>query len=413
MRILMVAQFYPPTIGGEERMVRDLSVELTRRGHHIAVATLWHQGGSDYEVVDGVHVHRIRSASARMKPVFGDPARRYAPPFPDPGALVGLKNVIAQERPDIVHGHNWLVHSFLPLKRSSGAALVLSLHDYSLICANKRLDNAGRTCSGPAPVKCLRCSAGYYGVLKGTPITVSNAAMCTLGRAVVDLFLPVSEAVAAGSRLTKSNAPYRVVPNFFSDLPDRSPAVDAGQLLPELPREFILFVGDVSRDKGVDTLLEAHAQLAHRLPLVIVGRVRQPELISSVAHDVHVVGPLAHDLVLEAWRRATIGVVPSAIYPEPFGLVALEAMRFGRPVVASRIGGLPEVVVHGESGILVRPGDPGDLRHALESLVVDTALRQRLGRAAAQRSEVFSSGRVLPQVEQAYEVALSRKRDAD
>jgi glycosyltransferase involved in cell wall biosynthesis len=402
----MIAQFYPPTIGGEERMVHDLSVELAKRGHQVAVATLWHEGQQAREVSDGVTIYRIKSASARLGFLFGEKSRRYAPPIPDPGAVAGIKSVLAREQPEIVHGHNWLVHSFLPLRHRTGAALTLSLHDYSLVCANKRLLRLGKTCSGPAPVKCLVCSARHYGIAKGPPIAAGNALMYTAERSLVDLFLPVSEAVASLSRLAKTGAPYRVVPNFIRD-PDASTPVEG---LPALPDEFVLFVGDITDDKGVDVLLEAHAGLAERLPLVLVGRVRKPGLLTAAPADVHVVGPLQHDLVLEAWRRATIAVVPSSTYAEPFGLVALEAMSCGRPVIAARAGGLPEVVVDGESGILVRPGDAPDLRAALERLLADPDLRERLGSAAASRAGLFSVGTVLPQVEEAYSEALARRR---
>jgi glycosyltransferase involved in cell wall biosynthesis len=222
---------------------------------------------------------------------------------------------------------------------------------------------------------------------------------------LVDLFLPVSEAVASICGLARAGAPYRVVPNFIRDL--RSAPADG---LPELPGEFVLFVGDVTHDKGVDVLLEAHAGLAERLPLVLVGRVRRPELLAAAPPDVLVVGPLSHDLVLEAWRRATIAVVPSSTLPEPFGLVALEAMACGRPVIASRTGGLPEVVVDGESGILVRPRDVEDLRTALGRLTADQDLRDRLGSAATRRARLFSPASVLPQVEDAYGEALERRR---
>ena len=401
----MIAQFYPPTIGGEERMVHDLSVELAQRGHEVAVATLWHEGQEVREVADGVTIYRVKSASARLGFLFGEKSRRYAPPMPDPGALAGIRSVIARERPEVVHGHNWLVHSFLPLKRRADAPLLLSVHDYSLVCANKRLLHKGTTCSGPAAFKCLVCSARHYGPAKGLPIAVGNALMYASERALVDLFLPVSEAVASICGLARAGAPYRVVPNFIRDL--QSAPADG---LPELPGEFVLFVGDVTHDKGVDVLLEAHAGLAERLPLVLVGRVRRPELLAAAPPDVLVVGPLSHDLVLEAWRRATIAVVPSSTLPEPFGLVALEAMACGRPVIASRTGGLPEVVVDGESGILVRPRDVEDLRTALGRLTADQDLRDRLGSAATRRARLFSPASVLPQVEDAYGEALERRR---
>src|SRR5258708_3921801 len=119
MRILMLAQFYPPTIGGEERHVRNLSIELAARGHAVSVATLWHEGLAEYEMDQGVRIHRIRGTMQRMAALFSEQERQYAPPFPDPEALNAIRHILASEQPDIVHAHNWLVHSFTPLKQWS------------------------------------------------------------------------------------------------------------------------------------------------------------------------------------------------------------------------------------------------------------------------------------------------------
>src|SRR5919108_3633472 len=140
MRILMLAQFYYPSVGGgEETHVRTLSAALAARGHDVAVATFWNEGLAEFEIDRGVRIYRIRSTVQRAGWLFSETERRHAPPFPDPEALWALRRVIAHEQPEIVHAHNWLVHSFLPLQAWSNAGLVVTLHDYSLSCAKKRL----------------------------------------------------------------------------------------------------------------------------------------------------------------------------------------------------------------------------------------------------------------------------------
>src|SRR6185295_15847838 len=98
---------------------------------------------------DGVRVHRIRSTVQRAGGLFSELSRPHAPPAPDPEALRGLRRVIEFERPDVIHAHNWLVHSLTPLKRRIGFPLVMSVHDYSLVCANKRLMRREQVCEGP------------------------------------------------------------------------------------------------------------------------------------------------------------------------------------------------------------------------------------------------------------------------
>ncbi len=93
---------------------------------------------------------------SRVPGLAADPERAYAPPAPDPLAVRDLRQAIRRFRPDVVHAHNWLVHSYLPLERRSGAAFVLSLHDYSLVCATKRFFYKGGVCSGPGAAQVPR-----------------------------------------------------------------------------------------------------------------------------------------------------------------------------------------------------------------------------------------------------------------
>lgn len=422
MRILMVTQFYAPTIGGQERVVEDLSAELIRRGHHVAIAALQQGGLPPVSEVAGVRVYRMESTAGRFFHGYSDPERPHAPPAVDPKAMAELRRVIELETPDIVHGHDWLIHSFLPLKRRDGPGLVVTLHDHSLVCANKRLIRNGEACTGPGPAKCLRCSTSYYGVAKGPAIAVGNWSMSAAERRLVDLFLPVSQVVADAAGLRKRPDRHRVIPNFLSEQAD-DPAGE--HRLPGLPRRFVLFAGDVSADKGVRVLLEAHRLVENAPPLVLMGRVVEPEILTPAVGPeraslpqvlaapigtVRAVGAQPHAVVLDAFNRCTVAVVPSLMH-EAFGLVALEAMRAGRPVIASNIGGLRDIVSDGENGFLVPPGDIEALRAALAGVLADQALRRRLRTAAKRRAAEFTADRIVPQVEQAYEEVLTARRE--
>ena len=403
----MIAQFFAPVIGGEERMVENLSVELLRRGHDVAVATLHTCGSSEREVYKGIRVHRIRSLASRAGWLFSDPDRRHVPPAPDPEAMLGLKRVVEQERPDVVHAHNWLVHSFVPLKRWSRARLLVSLHDFSLVCATKRLMYRGTSpCSGPGPVKCLLCTRCVYGGFKGPSTTVLNWVAGVAERRAVDMFLPISDAVAERSGLVGSGLPFRVVPNF---LPEAGPdgSTNGDPRVSQLPAgEFLLYAGDLTLDKGVGVLLEAYAGVADAPPLVLIGRT-DPRVLAGQRHNenVLILGPWPYEALVEARRRCAVAIVPS-VWDEPFGMVALEAMAEGRPVIASNVGGLAELVVGGETGLLVPRRDRLALRSALELLISDRALRDEMGRAGRRRVAAFSARQIIPVVEQAYRDTL-------
>ncbi len=161
---------------------------------------------------------------------------------------------------------------------------------------------------------------------------------------------------------------------------------------PEAAPPEILFAGRLSREKGILELVEA----ANGMPLSVVGdgplRDRVPGARGFVPH--HELGPL--------YDRAAVVAVPS--HREGFGVVCAEAMAHGRPVVASAVGGLLDLVVDGETGLLVPPRDVGALRAALERLLGDADLRRRLGANARERiREHFSWPRVTDLTVAAYE----------
>ncbi|MFL5246911.1 MAG: glycosyltransferase family 4 protein, partial [Myxococcales bacterium] len=271
MRVLMLAQFYVPIIGGEERMVETMAVGLARRGHDVSVATLSRDDLPPYEERDGVRIHRVPSLAQRVQSLFSEGGRRHAMPAPDPVTLRALRRIVRRERPQVVHAHNWLVHSIVPLKRWSGAALVLSLHDMSLVCATKRFVRDGAPCTGPGLRRCVINASRHYGAPKGVPVALALRRMQPAVHNAVDMFLPVSRAVADGCSLDARVLPYEVMPNLLDDelYTDAHPeSVPTG-----LPYEaFALFVGDLVEEKGIDVLLDAYDGLDDPPPLVLIGR---------------------------------------------------------------------------------------------------------------------------------------------
>lgn len=400
----MLAQSFAPIVGGEERVVEDLSRELVARGHDVSIATLQQPGETTPGEVAGARVHTLRSTSYRITTTHQDTERRHAPPAPDPETVLDLQRVLRRERPQLVHAHNWIVHSYLPLARGSHSALALSLHDYGLICATKRLRRKDEVCSGPAPIKCQVCASRHYGPTKGLVAAFGTRSNESRLRRHVDVFLPVSSTVEELCRI-RPDEPSRVVPNFIGELPEPDLA---DPRLGELPDEpFILFFGDATVDKGAWHLAEAYRKLDDPPPLVLVGRCYVDELRDRP--NVYPMGAWPHQLAIEAVRRSLFTVAPS-LWPEPFGLVALEAGAAGKPIVASDIGGLRDIVVDGETGLLVAPEDRPALVAAMRRLLADEDLRQRLGDAARERAQQFSPAEIVPRFEAAYEQAIASRR---
>ena len=143
-----------------------------------------------------------------------------------------------------------------------------------------------------------------------------------------------------------------------------------GEVGPSDEPPHVLFVGRLSEEKGILEFLEA----TDGLPRVIVGDGPLRDRVREA------VGFVAPDAVGAYYERAAVVCVPSR--REGYGVVAREAMAYGRPVVATRVGGLPDVVADGETGMLVLPRDPAGLRAVVVTLLENRELRERLGRAA-------------------------------
>jgi glycosyltransferase involved in cell wall biosynthesis len=390
MRILQVSDNYAPASGGLERVVAQLSEALAARGHTVEVATLARPDAPAVERRDGIVVHRIDGWIRHLPQA--DPAHRFHPTVADPALVRRLQEIVDRLRPQVVHAHGWILHSVLRLSLPIGCRLVATLHDYSLVCARKTLSpTLDSSCSGPSPRKCVSCASRFYGPVKGPALALGLAA-ARFDR--VDTFLPISRAVA--DACVPGDPRARVIP---SPVPDSLPVGMRPDWLPD--GEFLLFVGALGPHKGVDVLAEAHRMMRRPVPLVLLGPERPdtPALPAVPGRPVIVRSGVAHPQIMAAYAAAAAVVVPSR-WAEPQGLVAVEALAAGAPVVASRVGGLAEVVE--PAGLLVPPGDASSLAMTLDALLDDPPLRRRMALAGPVRAQGFTMSAVLPQVLAAY-----------
>ena len=228
-------------------------------------------------------------------------------------------------------------------------------------------------------------------------------------RRLVDRFLPVSNAIAVGSKLPAARRPTKSCPISSATTLLRFMAKPT--TLEQLPKHpFILFVGDLRRFKGVHVLIEAYAGLIGAPPLVLIGR-KCHDTPTHWPKNVHVFHDWPHAAVMHAWSRSMMGVLPS-VGPEACGIVLLEAMASGKPMIASTAGGIPDIVDDNVNGLLVQPGDPRGLAQAIRALVADEPLRGRLAAGALRKAAAFKASNVVPRIEAVYRDVLDRKRPA-
>jgi len=400
MRILQLAQFLPPVTGGEERHVWNLSRALAARSHDVTLlgfATGSEQVGAN--TVEGVRLVRCRTTASKVPLLYSDISRPHALPLPDPAVSRAIRRELETNSYDVIHAHNWIVNSALGPATRAGVPLLMTLHDYSHICATKRMMEQGnRRCTGPSPRRCLSCAAAHYGPANGVTTLVANAwasrrrAHHLAAAAAVSSAVADAVAVPANHWLHGSGLATRVIPNFIPDdiVLDEIPAIK-----PDAP---LLFVGDLTADKGVQTLLDAYATLNCPPRLILAGRSAQAWRFPPGADWV---GQLPHHEVVALFRSARAVVVPS-VWADPCPTVVLEAMAAGRPVVAAASGGIVDMVVDGRTGLLVTPGDTTGLTDALTTILGEPEYARRLGAAGRDHARHFTISAVVERIEQMY-----------
>lgn len=408
MRILHLANLYAPLIGGLERSIATSSEELIRRGHEVTVLTLATPAApAASETIRGVEVLRVPATP--LPGVHQDPRKPFHPTAPDPVTTRAIGKALRAQPYDVVHSHDWLMYSYLPLHRGrTGRPHLHTAHDYGLACARKTLVPG---CPGPRLSRCLPCASQQYGRARAAVLTTALRSHRHRG---IDLVTAISSSVADALRTARlpASTPVRVVSSLVPDgLDDLARTAPRPAWLPDAP--YLLFVGALGPHKGIDVLFTAYRRLragwrgsepAPRLVCLGTARPDTPDVPDGVVirHDV------PHAEVMAAWHGAAIGVVPSIM--EAMGQVAVEALLARTPLIASRTGGLADVVRHEESGLLVPPGDADALYAAIVRLLTEPGLARRLRAEGHRRGLDFTAARVVPQIEEAYRECIDLAR---
>jgi len=416
LRILLVSDHYPPFIGGAHRQTQLLAHELRQRGHEVNVATVWSGGLPEEEDDAGVRVFRLKQLRTWLPGIVSDRKQRHQPPFPDPITVVGLRRLIRRFKPDVVHAYGWFSYSSALALLGTDIPLLISARDYGYSCATRTLVYRGeQVCDGPALQKCLGCAADLYSAPKGwlaaLGVLISRSLLKRKVRGVHSISAYV-QAIMRRDFLVdqKTNTiAEAIIPSFREDDADQQSSADAQtqSYLDRLPAEkFILYVGALRRVKGVSQLLTAYARLAAPPPLVLIGTF-ESDSPREFPPGVVVLENVPHRAVMAAWERSLFGVIPS-LWPEPLGSVVYEGMSRGKAVIGTTPGGHTDMIVPGETGLLVPAGDIDALTQAITDLIDKTELRERLGMAAKERSRLFTASVAVPQFERFYQQIIDR-----
>jgi glycosyltransferase involved in cell wall biosynthesis len=370
LKIAMVSEHASPLAvlggadaGGQNVHVAELSAALTRRGHTVAVYTRRDDPGLPDEVVTPQGYTVIHVPAGPAEPIPKDELLQHMGPFAQ-----FLDARWSAHRPDVAHAHFWMSGLATQLAaRHLGLPAVQTFHALGVV---KRRHQGSQDTSPPDR---LRLEA----MVARTATWV--AATC-------------SDEVFELMRMGRSRARMSVVPC----------GVDKGLFTPEGPtaektaKHRILSVGRLVPRKGFDDMIRAMPSIPNA-ELVIAGGPQQAELDSDaeairlgrlaadlgVGRRVHLYGAVARGDMPALLRSADI--VACTPWYEPFGIVPLEAMACGVPVVASAVGGMQDTVVHDVTGKLISPRKPRDIADTVNPLLRDAFLRQSLGLAGRDR----------------------------
>jgi glycogen(starch) synthase len=349
---------YPPRIvGGISRHVEGLSRSLVRLGNDVHVITTDLPGYPMEDFDQGVKVHRVPVEAAT--PSFHSWILMMNHFFEKRAAI--LRREI-DSRFDVVHAHDWLVAtSSIESKHSFGSPLITTLHSLEY----------KRAGSISSPESAMIDSLEWWTTYESSLMVVCSGAMKT----DVSLHFKVPEAKIWV-------IPNAIDPSKFDVFVDRNVIRAKYGVYPN--EKLVMFVGRLTPQKGCEYLIRAvpNVSQAHNIKVVIVGDgysrgfLENEAIATGQSWRFKFVGFIPDGDVVQLLKSCDVLVIPS-VY-EPFGVVALEGMAAGAPIVASDVDGLAEVVKHEQNGILTFARDPLSIAWGIDRILSDEENAKRL-----------------------------------
>jgi glycosyltransferase involved in cell wall biosynthesis len=364
MKIAWINELAQPS-GGAERYVRDTARELADRG--------------------------VRSVLFYDVKATPDPSPSMLAPFEGGFPIVELGRQLRELAPDVVYVHQLHERGALGALAASPFPVVRFFHDHRLFCLREHKYTAlsQTPCSRTVGAGCYPC-LGFLRRSETWP-GVQLASLRALRAEQAQA--RHHEAFIVGSRYMADHVAdhgfersrIHVIP-LYARVPPRSDVPGQRQ------EDLLLFVGQLSTGKGLDVLLQALTRTSRPCRLLVVGRGRQEVKLRALvqalglAGRVSFAGWLDPEALSAYYEQATCMVFPTRA-PETSGLVGIEAMAHGTPVIASALGGIEEWLTHGRTGLCVPPNEPAALAAAIDRLLGDSRLRSQLGLNALRTFE--------------------------
>ena len=296
-----------------------------------------------------------------------------------------IGKLIDATKPDLLHCHNiyhQLTPSIIGAAKKRGVPVVLTLHDSKPVCPTYLRLRDGKLCSD-----CLE--GNFFNVLRHRCAngSVGNSALLYVEALVqhrlgnyerVDRFIAPSQFMAESVKSRFPAEKLRIIPN----------GIDTGKISAYTDDwGYALYIGRLSQEKGINTLLDAYRRHEIHFPLKVCGTgPLLDELLKEPTANVEFLGYKMGTELQTLIAKSSFVVVPSECY-ENCPMSILEAMAYGKPVIASHIGGIPELVADKLTGLLHEPSNIENLAACINQLAENSSMRKSFGLAARQRAE--------------------------
>jgi len=397
MKVLLVNKFFFP-FGGSETSFFQTAELLEKRGHQVVFFSMDHPKNIP---VDGIS-HFVPRIDFEAAGSFGEKLNGLRRILYAPECKRELEKLLACERPDIAHLHNVYHHlpvTMVPVLKKRGIPVVMTLHDYKPVCPAYKLFVRGLVCE-----RCRNRRFHWCLLKKCVKDSRLKSLVCSIEvdwhrkyYDQIDLFICPSRFLQEKIRSMGLAGASEYIPNFHLATP--------AQREPAWP-PYLLYSGRLVEEKGLPVLIQAMETLP--LDCLIAGEGPMRSSLERMAERtgngrIRFLGHLPFAELKPLIEGAFLTVMPSIWYENnPFAII--ESFAHGVPVVASRIGGIPELVIDGDTGYTFRPGDPDDLRSKVIQILNDPEKRRSLGeRAQAMVADRFHPDRYIDDLLHVYQ----------
>lgn len=411
MKIAIISKYFPPDIrGGGEISAYNLAQGLAEQGVEVHVIT-------------SKNINEMPGSKFTLHPIFDvkRPLKIFEPLVQNElfykSSFNALDNFLSKHGDfDLLHAWNmYSIPGTVMAAKRHGIPSVITVNSHWLTCpSGQMMRNDSSICTGECDLASMfRCYSGMgfpeniIGPFYSRQLMRKRLGFAERADAVVSISKSIESYVTNLFKPGKSYVIHNIVELEKYNLPPRE------ELMSDL-----LFLGNLEKPKGCEYLIRAMAEITRKIPgarLRIIGRGSGELELKKLSNHLGLENNISFEGFVEpeeipSYYASTSIVVFPSIWPEPFGRISVEAMASGRPVVATRVGGIPEVVEHKKTGLLVEPGNSSQIAEAVLYLLENEDVAKKMGEKGKDEAKKYSSQAISIQYIEVYRHVIDNYR---